>query len=354
MAERAPLSPVVVERAIANIHLVIDTNDAVCVSNENIIAADRLNDIPGVGFKDGSFKTLEAHIGDAQDSLDIAVSMAPNLRDERLAGLGGYLGTVSTATKETTNSDVEQAPDLKEQLTATLATGYQVYEELLSAKNSADDNETVNVASEAEVQQEFEAWLTPEILEAAQADLARNADQSNAGFDVIVMANADYTPEEENSVANAIQTHVLPYKGESYVNSSYHNAKTAAKANPAAGKVRFALAPRHTNIPEGDAKTQKQWLEAQNQGSAAQIRTPEDIEAMTRINVLAVNGELKDLSGNELFYVTYSRKVEDYKEKRNGTPVDLYVSSVCVYDGGQLSRGSPRVDYVYPGLALVV
>lgn len=233
---------------------------------------------------------------------------------------------------------------MAEHLLTTFAVGYQAYGAVLAAKNAG--GESVPVVPADAVLVEFEAFLNPERVAAATADLARNADNADAGFDVIILPDADFTANEETAVAGALQTVLArvpdSWDGEPNLEEAYHGDDTAQKAEGSAAGVRFALAPRHANMPAGDARLQKIWLEAQQrQAVDYELRTPSDLEAMAHILILAGTGALDDPALR--FGRTYSRRVEDYREDGSGAPVDTHIPNVGVHENGQLSRGVSRV-----------
>lgn len=332
--------------------------DAAHLANENLtaqrtaeaqlIGAQALRQIEGVDLAPGSTGRLIDLAAEAEGKFEIAESMVPNLRQE---GLTNDPIFNRDSTKESDSTSGERHAELREKLLATFDAGYDAYAANHSIKWTSGENRPI--ASKEEAMKELEEDLAVGVLDMIAADIARNKEADpRAAFDIGMLDNKDFTADEETEIAEALQSD-LPYDGAPYVNEDYHNKKTAMKAVGNGKKLYFFYAPRHTNVPAGTVKENKQWLETQNAkgNGVATLRSPEDVEAMAHFRVLLNAGELNN--PNTRFDNTYSRKIEDYKEK-NGRPVDDCVASSFVYDDGQLDRSDSRVDFVYAGRALVV
>lgn len=312
----------------------------------HLIGAQALQQIEGVDLTIGSLDTLTDLRTEAEAKFSIAEAMVPNLRQEGLTNDPTF--NPSGTTQESGSTSGERHAELREKLLATFEAGYDSYEAGHTAKRA--NSESRRAVTKSEALEELQEDLTIDVLDVIAADMVRHKDDPRAGFDVIMRSNEDYTAEAETAIAEYLQAD-LPYDGASYLNQNYHNKKTAARAVDNGKKLLFAYAPRHSNVPDGTVKEQKAWLEAQNADAAATLRSPEDVEAMTHFRVLLDQGELNNPETR--FDKTYSRKVEDYKEK-NGRPVGGSVPRVCVGDGGRLYRHDSHVKLINASRVLVV
>lgn len=354
------VSPEIIQQALTSVDTVIKANEELSRTTADLTAATYLQTIVGVKFADGSMDVLCGARERARAGFILADSMVPNLRDESLTSHPDFTLISHPEQAETTVDHSE----LKEALTGTFESAFASYKFALDTKNEGKRGKNkISPVGEAEAREGLEARLTPQLLQKlADEREAYNAQKTETdlewGYRVEIVADEDFTEEEETAIADALQTTIqevvldVSWEGDAFLDTGCHNAETSNKAQSGDHKVRYVLTPNHFNVPAGKAKVQKEWLEAQNANGIVIMRSPNDLEAMQDIHALATTDELTD--PDTRFNKTYSRVVEDYEEDANGAPVGSGVPGRYVGGDGRFIRVRTRVDIGYPGRALVV
>lgn len=311
--------------------------------------------IEGVVISDEAHETLDQEVDEAETNFDLLVDMAGVVMSQPHDG-DASRSPWSAETSSTPEAKEVNTETLRECLLKTFGRGYKTYSTILNVKNGVEGATQIEQKGETVAMEVVMAAMTGPRLEKMVADLKRHEADPEAGFDILILPDVDFTGADEKAVASRVQQTLsaLPnsWNGEPFADPEYHNDNTAYKSKGNSTGLRVAFAPRHANIPEGDVKTQNMWIETENGQGVDCLRTANDLEEMAHILVLADAGELDD--PNTRFDKTYSRKVEDYQENENGVPVDHCVSGVCVYGNGRFYRDRSHVDDVVPGRVLVV